>query len=70
MSTNIEDRGGSGRTIRGGEPLTAPLLLSQFSTRLPPNLLERLRVAAPQLGMRQSDITATALDVFLRGRGF
>jgi hypothetical protein len=70
MSTSVEDRGGSGRTIRGGEPLAAPLLLSQFSTRLPPNLLERLRVAAPQLGMRQSDITATVLDVFLRGRGF
>ena len=70
MSTKVEDRGGSGRTIRGGETLAAPLLLSQFSTRLPPNLLERLRVAAPQLGMRQSDIAAAALDNFLRRRGF
>jgi hypothetical protein len=33
-------------------------------------LLERLRVAAPQMEMRQSDITAAALDAFLRRRGF
>jgi hypothetical protein len=70
MSTNTGDRLGSGRTARSGDGATAPLVLSQFSTRLPPNLLERLRVAAPQLGMLQSDITATALDHFLRGRGF
>ncbi len=70
MSTSIEDRRGSGRTARGGDAASASLILAQLSTRLPPNLLERLRVAAPQLGMRQSDITATALDDFLRGRGF
>jgi hypothetical protein len=28
--------------------MTAPLVLAQFSTRLPPELLERLRAAAPQ----------------------
>lgn len=50
--------------------LTAPLVLAQFSTRLPAELLERLRVAAPQLDLRQSDITAAALDAFLRRRGF
>jgi hypothetical protein len=50
--------------------IRAPVVLSQFSTRLPPELLERLRVAAPQLEMRQSDITAAALDAFLRERGF
>ena len=50
--------------------ITAPLVLAQFSTRLPPALLERLRVAAPQLDLRQSDITAAALDAFLRRRGF
>ena len=49
---------------------TSPLVLAQFSTRLPPELLERLRVAAPQLDLRQSDITAVALDAFLRRRGF
>jgi hypothetical protein len=50
------------------EAITAPLL-AQFSTRLPAELLERLRVAAPQLELRQSDITAAALDAFLRRRG-
>ena len=50
--------------------ITAPLLLAQFSTRLPPDLLERLRIAAPQMETRQSDITAAALDAFLRRRGF
>jgi hypothetical protein len=53
-----------------GGAITAPLVLAQFSTRLPPELLERLRVAAPQLDLRQSDITAAALDAFLRRRGF
>jgi hypothetical protein len=49
--------------------ITAPLVKVQFSTRLPPELLERLRVASPQLDLRQSDITAAALDTFLRRRG-
>jgi hypothetical protein len=53
-----------------GGAITAPLLLAQFSTRLPPELLERLRVAAPQLDLRQSDIAAAALDAFLRRPGF
>jgi hypothetical protein len=46
------------------------VVLEQFSTRLPPDVLARLRVAAPQLGLRQSDIAATAIDRFLRRRGF
>jgi predicted transcriptional regulator len=53
-----------------GGAITAPPVLAQFSTRLPPELLERLRVAAPQLDLRQSDITAAALDAFLRRRGY
>jgi hypothetical protein len=40
-----------------------------FSTRVPPEILERLRVAAPQLGLRQGDITAIALDAFLKENG-
>jgi hypothetical protein len=32
-------------------------------------LIERLRVAAPQLGMRQGEITARAIDRFLRDHG-
>jgi hypothetical protein len=45
-------------------------VLAPFSTRLPPEILDRLRVAAPQLGRRQGEITAAALDVFLREEGF
>jgi hypothetical protein len=44
-------------------------VLAPFSTRLPPLLIERLRVAAPQLGMRQGEITARAIDRFLRDHG-
>lgn len=44
-------------------------VLAPFSTRLPPDLIERLRIAAPQIGMRQGEITATAIDRFLRDHG-
>ena len=40
----------------------AHVVVAQFSTLLPPELLERPRIAAPQLGPRQSDITAAALQ--------
>ena len=53
-------------TVRMG----VPVVLVQFSTRLAPELLSRLRVAAPQLGMRQSDIAAAAIDGYLRRHGF
>jgi len=46
------------------------VVLVPFSTRLPPDVLNRLRVAAPQLGLRQGDITAEALDDFLTQEGF
>jgi len=46
------------------------VVLVPFSTRLPPDVLNRLRVAAPQLGSRQADITAVALDAFLSQEGF
>jgi len=46
------------------------VVLVPFSTRLPPDVLNRLRVAAPQLGSRQADITAVALDAFLAQEGF
>jgi hypothetical protein len=45
-------------------------VLVPFSTRVPPDLLDRLRVAAPQLGQRQGDIAATAIDRFLSEHGF
>ena len=47
-----------------------PVLLAPFSTRLPPDLVRRLRVAAPQLDRRIGVIAADALDVYLRERGF
>jgi hypothetical protein len=44
-------------------------VLAPFSTRLPPELLERLRVAAPQLGRRQGQIVALAIEQYLREHG-
>lgn len=70
MSTSMEGNQTSSRAGVAVEGVRAPLILAQFSTRLPPSVLERLRVAAPQLGLRQSDITAAALDEFLRHHGF
>jgi hypothetical protein len=46
-----------------------PLLLAPFSTRLPPEVLRRLRLAAPRLEMRMGEITAAALEAFLSRRG-
>jgi hypothetical protein len=46
------------------------VVLAPFSTRLPPDLLDRLRIAAPRLGLRQGEIAATALDTFLTEEGF
>jgi hypothetical protein len=64
MSTNTKERRASARAHQTVE-VGAPLTLAQFSTPLPPQLPERLRIAAPQLGLRQSDITA-AVDEYLR----
>ena len=59
------------RRLRGVDAWRAgPRVLAPFSTRLPPELLERLRVAAPQLGLRQGEIAAAALDLFLAEEGF
>ncbi len=44
--------------------------LAPFSTRLPAELIERLRIAAPQIGLRQGEIAAQAIDRFLRDHGF
>ena len=51
-------------------PSRGAVVLVPFSTRLPPDVLNRLRVAAPQLDSRQADITAVALDAFLSQEGF
>jgi hypothetical protein len=58
------------RHARGRAGMRIPVVLAQFSTRLPPELLERLRIAAPQLGLRQSEITAAALQDYLAREGF
>lgn len=50
--------------------IAMPAVLSPFSTRLPVELLERLRIAAPQLGLRQAEIAAAAIDAFLAEEGF
>ena len=46
------------------------VMLVPFSTRLPAAVLDRLRVAAPHLGLHQGEITAAALDLFLSEEGF
>ena len=69
MSTSMKDSRASARAHQTVE-VGAALILAQFSTRLPPELLERLRIAAPQLRMRQSDIATVALDEYLRRYGF
>jgi predicted DNA-binding protein len=51
-----------------GRSRPAPVFLEQFSTRLDPELLERLRAAAPRLGLHQYEITAEALDAYLTER--
>jgi hypothetical protein len=58
-----------GRGGRSSTAAKAPVVLAQFSTRLPPELLERLRIAAPQLGLRQTEITTAALQSFLAREG-
>ena len=40
----------------------AHVVVAHFSTLLPPELLERPQLAAPQPGPRQPDITAAALQ--------
>jgi hypothetical protein len=59
------------RPSRGHDGRAAePIVLAPFSTRLPPEILDRLRIAAPQLGVRQGEIAAAALDLFLAKEGF
>jgi hypothetical protein len=64
------------RSDAGVRHLAAPItrtsetdVLAPFSTRLPSLLIERLRIAAPQLGMRQGEIAARAIDRFLHDHG-
>ena len=58
------------RLWHGTALASTPLVLAPFSTRLPSELLERLRIAAPQLGLGQGEIAATVIDRFLSECGF
>jgi hypothetical protein len=49
---------------------TRPALLAPFSTGLPLELLDGLRVAASQHGMGEGAIAAAAIDLFLDQEGF
>jgi hypothetical protein len=57
------EHGGAARPI-------APALLAPFPTSLPLGLLERLRVAARQLGLRERDIATDAIERLLDEEGF
>jgi hypothetical protein len=70
MNGSQETRWRSGRKRASQGRRASPVVLTPFSTRLPPDVLERLRVAAPQLGLRQCEIAAAALDLFLTEEGF
>ena len=46
------------------------VLLAPFSTGLPPELIDRLRAAARELGLPESLIATVAIALFLEGEGF
>ena len=61
--TRSPEHGGAARP-------TQPALLPPFPTSLPPGLLERLRVAARQLGLREREIATEAIERLLDEEGF
>jgi hypothetical protein len=50
-------------------PSMATIMLMPISTEVPPEVVDRLRAAALQVGIRQGDIIALALDAFLEEEG-
>jgi hypothetical protein len=44
-------------------------VLARFSTPVPPQLVERSRVAASQLGLRRRETAASAIERFLSEDG-
>ena len=44
-------------------------MLMPISTEVPPEVVDRLRAAALQVGIRQGDIIALALDAFFEEEG-
>jgi hypothetical protein len=66
-------RCGEARSLQhrcGAARPTPPALLAPFSTRLPLELLDRLRVAARQLGLCEREIAAEAIERLLDEEGF
>jgi hypothetical protein len=63
-----QERDGRRRSPVGGG--RSRPLLEPFSTRLPPELIERLRIAAPQLHLRQGEIAAIAIGRYLQQHGY
>jgi hypothetical protein len=59
------DRPWQTSALATGQPVLAP-----FSTRLPPELLDRLLIATTRLELRQGEIAAVAIDRFLIECGF
>jgi hypothetical protein len=59
---SLQHRGGATRA-------TEPALLAPFPTSLPLGLLERLRVAARQLGLREREIATEAIERLLDEEG-
>jgi hypothetical protein len=58
------------RPWQGGASASARVVLSLTSIPVPPELLERLRLAASRLGLRHGVIAAAAIDRFLAEYGF
>jgi hypothetical protein len=56
------------RPWQGNAVSASPLLPAQFSNWMPPRIVARPRVAAPELGLHQDEIAA-AIDRFLREYG-
>ena len=54
----------------GAAGTAEPVLLAPFSTGLPPELIDRLRAAAHELGLPESVIATVAIALFLEGEGF
>jgi hypothetical protein len=50
-------------------PSMETIMLMPISTEVPPEVVDRLRAAALQVGIRQGDIIALALDAFLEEEG-
>jgi hypothetical protein len=63
-------RCGEARSPHGRCVAARPALFAPFSSSLPLGLLERLRVAARQLGLCEREIATEAIERLLEEEGF